>query len=396
MKKHVCMIAYTILSVDARVRREAETLANLEEYEVFILIPKDKDSPRKYSVDGVKVIELNIKSYQGKNKLKYVRSYLTFFLLSFITCIKFFFSRKIDIVHIHNMPNFLVFAAIIPRLFGKKIILDIHDSVPETYAAKFGKKSNLLFNLLCWEESLSCRFASKIICVNHVQRDALINRGIPASKIEVSMNVPDHKRFKFKGNKKDVVKHVTDFNLVYHGTLTKRLGIDLTIRAVTKLVDKIPGLKFYIIGVGDDAEEFMKLSRSLGLGQIVHFKKAVSIESLTTTLNGMHLGIISNRKNVATELMLPVKMLEYVALNIPVVAPSLKTIRHYFNNGMISYFVPENVDSLSSTILELYHDELKRTKQAMMARRFLEKYGWEKQQYDFIKFYNNLFTNKES
>ncbi len=30
------------------------------------------------------------------------------------------------------------------------------------------------------------------------------------------------------------------------------------------------------------------------------------------------------------------------------------------------------------------------------AKEFSEKYGWEKQQYDFIKFYNNLFINKEA
>jgi glycosyltransferase involved in cell wall biosynthesis len=389
--KQVCMIAYTNYLADVRVRREAETLARNLGYEITVLALKDGNSASTYIKDGVEVVELNISKYRGKNKLKYVMSYLQFLFLSFVKCNKLFFLKKFDIFHIHNMPDLLVFAATIPRILKKKVILDIHDSLPETYAAKYDDAENrFLFKLLCWEEALCCKFASKIICVNHVQRDALIKRGIPAEKIIVSMNVPDHKKFGSMHPKLGKNKSLNTFKLVYHGTITKRLGVDFAIKAVAKLVDKIPGLEFHIFGDGDDVEEFVQLSKILGIDNIVKFNKMILLEDLINVISDMDLGVISNRKNKATDLMLPVKMLEYIFLEIPVVAPRLKTIEHYFTEDMISYFEPDNIDSLADTILRLWSNETERKEKAQKAKGFLDMYGWEKHQTDLINFYREI------
>ena len=111
---------------------------------------------------------------------------------------------------------------------------------------------------------------------------------------------------------------------------------------------------------------------------------------LCVRLAQMDMGIVANRKNIATELMLPVKMLEYIALDIPVIAPRLRTIEYYFSDDMVKYFEPDNVDSLARVILEAYRDEEKRNTQVIMARKFLEQYGWEKHRMDLINLYRNL------
>ena len=262
------MIAYTDYLTDARVRREAETLAALPEYKVTFLALKEGISPKTYSVDGVQIIELNINKYRGKGNIKYLISYCRFILLAFLTCNKLFFKRQIHLVHVHNMPDFLIFSAILPRLFQKKVILDIHDSMPETYSTKFAGGSNrLLFKMLCIEEAVCCALANKVICVNHLQRDVLVKRGLDSKKITVSMNVPDHKKFSMKKNGKGVQKSRKGFRLVYHGTLAKRLGVDLAIEAAAMLVDEIPGLELNILGHGDDMQEFVELSRNLGIDE---------------------------------------------------------------------------------------------------------------------------------
>jgi len=390
MKKNVCMIAYARYSIDARLRREAETLVSNNRHKVIFLVPKENDTPRRYDMNGVHVAELNANKYKGKSKVMYILSYLRFLTFAFIGCSGLFLTHKIDVVHVHNMPNFLVFAALIPRLFGKKLILDIHDSVPETFGAKFDQKSSLLFKLLCLEESLCCRLAQKIICVNHLQRETLIQRGIPADKIVVSMNVPDHWWFHGNGQNKRKTKSLRNFNLVYHGTLAKRLGIDLTIAAIPMIIDKIPDLKFYVFGEGDDADDFKALTKKLGLRKYVHFTDFVPAELLVSVLEGMHLGVVSNRKNMATDLMLPVKMLEYIALNIPVVVPRLKTIQFYFDDDMVHYFGPGSVDSLAEAILEAFYNRATWFKKTENARRFLKKYGWEIHKRDFLNLYNSL------
>jgi len=387
MKKKVLMIVYAIYPIDARVRREAETLARHKRFEVSVLALKRNKIPETYEMDGVFVRELNHSKYRGESGFKYIVSYLKFLWLSFLECSRAFLLDEIDIVHVHNMPNFLVFSAILPRFFGKKVILDIHDTVPETYLSKFHGKSKVLFKAFCLEERITCNLAHKIVCVNHVQREVLVNRGIPSDKINISMNVPDHNKFNSenlepnKGN---------SFRMIYHGTITERLGIDLAIKAVSSLVGKIPSLEFYIWGEGELLNYCKELSGNLGVSKRIFFNKPVTSDLVPKILKGMDLGIISNRMDLATELMLPVKMLEYIALEIPVVAPRLRCIDYYFSEDMVTYFEPENVDSLANAILELYLDESKRKKQAQSAKKFLEKYGWEKHQMDLINLYRNL------
>jgi glycosyltransferase involved in cell wall biosynthesis len=290
------------------------------------------------------------------------------------------------------MPDFLVFSAMLPKLFRRKIILDIHDSMPETYAAKFKQRmGGILFRILCWEEILCSKFADKIICVNHVQKEAIMSRGVEAKKIKVLLNVPDPQKFSIGSKTHSAEKSRKSFNLVYHGTLTRRLGIDLAIMAVARLISSIPELEFHILGNGDDMDEFIELSRSLGVSRSIHFnKKMIPVEQLAEELRGMHLGLISNRKNIATELMLPVKMLEYVALDIPVAVPELKGIKHYFSPEMVRYFIPENVDSMAMAIEDLYRDQNNRAEQASKAKAFLDRFGWERHKMDLINLYRNL------
>jgi glycosyltransferase involved in cell wall biosynthesis len=88
--------------------------------------------------------------------------------------------------------------------------------------------------------------------------------------------------------------------------------------------------------------------------------------------------------------MLPVKLLEYVALGIPVVAPRLKCIRHYFTESMVSFFEPEDVDSMAASILALYRDPDRRQAQARQAKTFLDRFGWDRHKHDLIRMYDNL------
>ena len=159
------MVAYAYYLTDARVRREAETLASIPEYNVSVLaLKRENSSPEIYIKNNVNVIELNINKYRGRSNFRYFLSYFRFLMSTFLACNGMFMRRSLDIVHIHNMPNFLIFAAIIPLIFGKKIILDIHDTMIETYSAKFhGWTSKILIGALRLEESICCSLANKII-----------------------------------------------------------------------------------------------------------------------------------------------------------------------------------------------------------------------------------------
>lgn len=368
----VCMIAYTQYETDGRVRLEAESLARWG-HDVSILVLKTGPLPRTYSLCAVTVIELNARKYRGKSKVFYLFSYLHFLLLAFFHCTRLFFKRGFKAVHVHNMPDLLVFAAIIPRMFGCKLVLDIHDSMPETYAGKFGAPT-LLFRLLALEEWTCCALASRVIAVNDVQRDVIAGRSVAqAGKIVTVVTMPV-----FAHAAAGQARMDGKFRVVNHGTIAKRLGIDLLVRAVAKLAPAVPEMELHIIGGGDDLEEIAALGRELGIHENVHFHRPVRWDALPDELRGMDVGVIANRVNIASDLMLPSKLIDYVSLDIPAVVPRFKTIEHYFTAEMVSYFDAENVESMAEAILRLYHDKARRKSQVVMARSFLEQNGWEK------------------
>ncbi len=385
-RKRVCMIAYTRYQYDGRVRLEAESLVNWG-YEVVFLVPRIGEKPTTFTLQGVTVRELNVAEYGGKNKLQYLASYLTFLVLAFVACTSLYFKSGLDIVHVHNMPNVLVFAALIPRLFGCKLILDVHDTIPETYVAKYGKTSPLILGLCRLEERICCAFAHRVIAVNHPQREALIQRGIPEEKIATVLTMP---RFLPCDHPANGHKQNGSFRMVNHGTIAPRLGNDLLVRATEKLVREIPGFELHIIGGGDALESVVRLSESMGLTEHVHFHAPVPWNKLPETLAKMDVGIVANRSNIATELMLPLKLIDYVVLNIPAIAPRLRTIEYYFSPDLVTFFEPENVDSIVAATVALYRDKERRERQPQIARSFLEKYAWDNSKNGLKGLYSDL------
>ena len=190
---HICMVAYTEYHTDARVRREAETLT-AHDFSVRCLTTRNGSGQRRFTLEGVEVEELRVPKYRGKSTRAYIASYARFLAAASVACLRLMRRGELDVVHVHNIPDFLVFAGLLPRFAGRKVVLDVHDSVPETFTTKFPRAA-WVRKALCLEERLSALVAHRVICVNHPQRDVLVKRGVPDTKTFVSMNVPDPRIF---------------------------------------------------------------------------------------------------------------------------------------------------------------------------------------------------------
>jgi glycosyltransferase involved in cell wall biosynthesis len=391
-KGFVCMIAYTDYTYDGRVRREAEALA-ADGFDVSCLTSMNGAGPRQFTMDGVKVRELKVPKYQGKSVIGYLGSYLRFLMASSIECIQLLLKRQLDVVHVHNLPDFLVIAGILPRLAGRKVVLDIHDSMPETFATKFPKRA-LAARIIRLQERLSAWVAHRVICVNQPQRETLVGRGIPFSKTFICMNVPDPKIFGgFVAERRPAAAGPL-FNIVYHGTMAERLGVDLIIRAVAQLRKRNPHVRLHLWGTGDDFPRFHHLVKELGVVDTVLFNRnGFPLQELPQHLRSMDLGVVGNRRSVATDLMLPVKLMEYVSLGIPAVVPRLRTIEHYFSPDMVAFYEPENVEALAAAIERLICKPGLRASQAGQAGEFLRRHGWEQGRAELVTFYRTLVAS---
>ena len=74
----------------------------------------------------------------------------------------------------------------------------------------------------------------------------------------------------------------------------------------------------------------------------------------------------------------------------------MKLIRNYLTETMVSFFEPEDIDSMAAAILALYRNPGRRQELARHAMTFLERYGWERQKQDLIRMYDNLWEEKNA
>jgi glycosyltransferase involved in cell wall biosynthesis len=206
------------------------------------------------------------------------------------------------------------------------------------------------------------------------------------------MNVPDPALFPMNGLPSANTRQTGAFRMIYHGTIADRLGVDLVVRVLAELDNRIPGLQFHVWSRACPALDAIgTLGHSLNVSDRLHLLSGgLPLVELADGLKKMDIGVIGNRKGLATDLMLPVKLMEYVAVGIPVVAPRLRCIQHYFDDEMISYYEPENLPSMAAAIYNLYLNPEKRFRQVQAARRFLRQYGWKTHQHDLLDMYRNL------
>jgi glycosyltransferase involved in cell wall biosynthesis len=259
-------------------------------------------------------------------------------------------------------------------------MLDVHDLMPVNYMAKFNAgESDLPVQVLKMEQRLSSLFADHVFCADDNQKDYLVEQcGVARQKITVLMNLPNVELFKSRTTEKP--KKTEVFRIVYHGTMAHRLGIDLIVRAMARVVDRIPA-ELWMYGSGDYLPEALALSSQLGLETKIHFSRTFfPVEQIPEMVCGMDLGIIGNRRNLACDrYMLPVKLLEYVYLGVPVIAPRLQVIARYFDDTMVRYYEPEHVEQMADSIVELFHDRGERERLARIASTFYEKHNIEAQ-----------------
>ncbi len=375
--KRIGVVAYTYYLSDPRVQREAKALAERGDTVDLICLREKKEKPFEI-VNGVSLYRLPQGRYRGSGVFAYIMGYFLFFIHSFLKLNSLYFRRKYNLIHINTMPDFLVFAALIPKIFGVKVILDIHDTTPELYATKFKLSENhWIIKLIKFQEVISAKFANAVIAVHHLHKKLLVQHGISASKITILMNVADEKIF-YPRKKED--KNKIDFSLIYHGTIAKRLGIDIAVKAVNILKDKIPNIKLRIYGEGDFLEELLELTKELNLEKYIYFSKGFfPVDKLPQLIKQADIGIVSTRDDQCTTYMLPVKLLEYVAMGIPVVVSRIKTVEAYFDDSMVKFFEPNDKKDAAEAIFELYSHPEKRKQLVDNANRFSQKYNWRQQ-----------------
>lgn len=379
------IIAYTAYLHDGRVKRHAEALAERGDH-VDVISLAGGESP---TINGVNLIGMSMPRYRGASKAAYLTSYIRFFAMASNKAARLSMKQRYDAVIVCTMPDAVVVCAVLPKILGSKVVLDVHDTMPELYRDKFGGARGMVGEkLLLLEERMSSWCADRVLAVHDLHRDRLREAGVPAHKLRVVTNSPDPRIFNLR---RDNNSPSGNFTLICHGTVTARLGLDLLIAAVDALRAEIPELRLRVIGQGDGLASARALADRLKLNDRIEFMNLVPVEELPALLVTADVGVVPYRPSSATHLMLPVKLLDYATLGIPAIAARLRTVEHYFSNDAVELFEPGSIADLARAISRLYHDPALRQRLAERASDALRSLNWERQRTEYLQAIDSLF-----
>jgi glycosyltransferase involved in cell wall biosynthesis len=387
-----CMVVFAHYPhSETRVQREAEALVD-HGYEVDVICLRARGEAVVDIHYNVTIYRLPIARVKGKTLTAQLLDYIAFFVLALLKLTKLSLQRRYDVVQVHNLPDFLVFAALIPKLTGSRVILDLHDLMPEFYQGRFGQASNnSLMRLILLQESLSCRFADHVITVSEHWRQALIKRGVLPEKCSVVMNLADPRIFHPLSAKDAPPKDNSHFRLFYHGTLPERYGLDLVLQAMNRVRHQIPEIHLTLIGSGEHLKTLKRMADDLNLKENhVQFRSNVPAEQLPPLIAAADVGVVPYRDDVFTDSLLPTKLMEYVVMGLPSIVARTSAISAYFDETMVQFFTPGDVEDLARCILRLYSDRKRLAQLAQGIREFDRRYNWPTQRAEYVRLVGQL------
>jgi glycosyltransferase involved in cell wall biosynthesis len=327
--------------------RHAET-ASRAGYAVDVLALGGPNKESREHISGVTVHRLRKGRYRGERRAVYILSYADFFMRCFFTLSWRHIRFRYNVIEVCNIPDFLVFTTVLAKLLGARVLLDIHDPMPRLVRIKFPDVPGRYYEYLALlQERLSAAYSDRVMTVSEpVKADILVPDGLDGHKIEVITNFPEESIF--KASERYVVSY--PIRMIYYGTIAKRFDLPALLSALAR-VRRRERISLKIIGRGNAEVPLADHIRRLGLERLVDWEDTLyPVRALPEIIGSHHLGIVPYLPSPATEYMLPVKMLELLAMGIPPIASANAAIRHYIDANMYFAYNPYDMGSLTRLI----------------------------------------------
>lgn len=390
-RKKICMVAYTAYEADNRVRRYAETLAKRgDQVDVIAISGTDFDQMEK-EINGVTVYRVQHREFNERSKWTYARRLFGFLIRSSRALTRLHKQNRYDVIHIHNMPDFLVFAAWYPKLTGAKLILDIHDVVPELFANKFRTKFKSVYTwLLKQVERASARFVDHVIVSNHLWYDTVVARSVRDGKCSVFINHVDSEMFS---------RHVRTradgrFVILFPGSLQWHQGLDIAIKAFAHVKLQVSNAEFHLYcGAGGHLlSELKKLVEHLGLEESVKFKGGVPLDQMAQVIANADLGVVPKRADSFGNEAYSTKIMEFMSQGVPVVVSRTKIDAFYFEEGVVHFFRSGDSEAMAKAILDVINDGALRESLVVRGYEYVERNSWGCKKQEYLDLIDSLST----
>jgi len=392
-RRKICMIAYTEYESDARVRRYAETLAQRGDKVDVIALLSDLKSNSVETVNGVTIHRVFRRTQNESNPWSYASRHISFMAKASAAVRKLHSQESYDVIHVHNIPDFLVFAAWYPKLTGAKLILDIHDIVPELFGNKFPSRSKRLYiAVLELFEKLSIKFVDHVIISNDLWRERLVARSAKNTHCTVFVNHTDPQIFKRHQRTRNDGK----FIVIFPGSFQWHQGLDIGIRAFSQFHKRVPNSEFHLYGRGNDKLEadLKALVHELGLEESVKFCGIALLEEIVQVIADADLGVVPKRADSFGNEAYSTKIMEFMSQGVPVVVSRTAIDTFYFKDDDVHFFDSGSHEAMAKAMCEVAEDESLRQSLIAHGLAYVEKHSWTSKRREYLDLVDDLATER--
>lgn len=385
--KRVAMVTYSPYPFDPRPRRAVDALTEQGASVDLICLGGD-DAPKREVASGINILRVPLE-HQRRGKLGYAYRYGAFIFVSAAIFAMRSLSRRYDLVYVHNMPDVLVLSALIPKALGARVVLDLHDPMPELMMTIFEVPENSRsVRVMKRLEKWSIGRTDLVITVSLPFKQIFSSRSCPEEKIAVVMNAPDGRIFPLRAPQPDSLNRAGDkpFVIMYHGSIVERNGLDVAVEALARVRKAIPTAELRIFGTATPfLEHIMEVVRTKSLQESVRYLGPRSLEMLVGEIQDCDLGVIPNQRNAFTEINTPTRIFEYLALGKTVIAPSTRGITDYFGKGTLLFFQSGDAEDLAQQIEYAFSHPREAFETAQRGQKVYLEHTWEREKQTLVE-----------
>jgi glycosyltransferase involved in cell wall biosynthesis len=386
----IAIVAHASLPGDPRIRRQAEALRDAG-HEVDLIGLRDPGEAAEETWSGVRIVRLPVRrTFSGF--AGHLAEYLAFAGLASVRLAVEHRHRRYRVVQVATLPDFLAFAAMPVRLTGVPVLLDLHEDMPEFFRDRFSSGGlRPLFPVISGTARVSAAVADAIITVHEPLRQLAIQRGVPAHRISVVMNSADERLFDPAAQPARAWRADGALRLVHASSLLPIYGLDTAVEAMARLDPALnPHLDVY--GDGPFRTDVEVAITRFGAEDRVTLHGRVPLDDLPGALAAADLALVPTRPEPYMAYSLSTKLLEAVAMGVPVIATDLATVRRHFDGTAIRYVPGDDPPALAAAIESLATGPAAAAAQAAAASEQARPYAWTSQKAHYLAVVEALLT----
>jgi len=388
------MIAQSNYNYDARIIRLATSLKD-NNSSVDVICLRYEGQSNFDVVNGISVHRI-MKNFSQESITSYVIGSIIFMIKALFKSISLETKLNYNFVHVHNMPDYLVFAALWHKLKRVPVVLDIHDLTVELFKEKWSeKKFNKFKSILKFAEKISCNFADHVLTVTNECVEKLAERGIPKEKITLIMNSADETQFNYS-DERFSRNGKSGFKFVYHGTIAPRFGLHYFINAMPKILETIPDAEFHLYGSykNEYSDELKESIKKLGIEKSVFFKHPIPYSQVNEMIKEYDMGVVTYEQTEYMNLAMPTKAGEYALTGLPFIISDMISVRSIFSQNSVCYITPDNSNEIAERVIGLRMDNKKRHNMAQSSFSDMIIISWKVMKTRYLDLILKLTSNK--